>query len=316
VHKSVNAARRSAYATSCATLIVIAMAKSETIVSAANPLLKDVRRAIARGGLTQQGWCVAETFHLLEEALRSECEVKMVMAAESARPAAEARVRGLTGVKVAVLPDALFQSISDTEASQGVLALVNPPEWRIDQLFRGNALVVVLDGLQDPGNAGAILRAAEAFGATGAIFLKGTVSPYNPKTLRASAGSLFRVPYLHGVDAELALAALRQHKVELFAGVPAPGVPAPGVHAPGVHASGVPMSGVPMSHNGTVRWLANVDLTVKCGLIIGNEARGVCAELRSAALDVSIPTVGVESLNAAMAAGILLYEARRQRALP
>jgi TrmH family RNA methyltransferase len=267
------------------------MAKSETIVSAANPLLKDVRRAIARGGLTQQGWCVAETFHLLEEALRSECEVKMVLAAESVQPAAEAHVRGLTGVKVVVLPDALFQGISDTEVSQGVIALVNPPAWRIEQLFRGNALVVVLDGLQDPGNAGAILRAAEAFGATGAIFLKGTVSPHNPKTLRASAGSLFRVPYLHGVDAELARTALRQNQVELFAGVPAP-------------------------RNGTVRWLANVDLTVKCGLIIGNEARGVRAELRSAALDVSIPTVGVESLNAAVAAGILLYEARRQRALP
>jgi RNA methyltransferase, TrmH family len=293
---SVNAARMSARATSCATLIVIAMAKSETIVSAANPLLKDVRRAIARGGLTQQGWCVAETFHLLEEALRSECEVKMVLAAESVQPAAEAHVRGLTGVKVVVLPDALFQGISDTEASQGVIALVNPPAWRIEQLFRGNALVVVLDGLQDPGNAGAILRAAEAFSATGAIFLKGTVSPHNPKTLRASAGSLFRVPYLHGVDAELARAALRQNQVELFAGVPAPSVLA--------------------SHKGTVRWLASVDLTVKCGLIIGNEARGVRAELRSAALDVSIPTVGVESLNAAVAAGILLYEARRQRALP
>jgi len=266
------------------------MAKSETIVSAANPLLKDVRRAIARGSLTQQGWCVAETFHLLEEALRSECEVKMVLASESARPGAEARVGRLTGVKVVVLPDALFQSISDTETSQGVMALVTPPAWRLEQLLCGNALVVVLDGLQDPGNAGAILRAAEAFGATGAIFLKGTVSPYNPKTLRASAGSLFRVPYLHGVDAELARAALRQNQVELFAGVPAPG-------------------------NGTVRWLANVDLTVKCGLIIGNEARGVGAELRSAALDVSIPTVGVESLNAAVAAGILLYEARRQRAL-
>ena len=275
----------------CATLIVIAMAKSETIVSAANPLLKDVRRAIARGGLTQQGWCVAETFHLLEEALRSECEVKVVLAAESVRPDAEAHLRGLPGVKVAVLPDALFQGISDTEASQGVIALVNPPAWRIEQLFSGNALVVVLDGLQDPGNAGAILRAAEAFGATGAIFLKGTVSPHNPKTLRASAGSLFRVPYLHGIDAELAHAALRQNQVELFAGVPAP-------------------------RNGTVRWLASVDLTVKCGLIIGNEARGVSAELRSAALDVSIPTVGVESLNAAVAAGILLYEARRQRALP
>ncbi|MGA3241781.1 MAG: RNA methyltransferase [Bryobacteraceae bacterium] len=275
------------------------MAKSATVVSAANPLLKDVRRAIARGGLTRQGWCVAETFHLLDEALRSGCEVKMVLAAESARSAAESHVQHLPGVKVAVLPDALFQGISDTETSQGVMALVNPPAWRIDQLFRGKALVVVLDGLQDPGNAGAILRAAEAFGATGAIFLKGTVSPYNPKTLRASAGSLFRVPYVHGVDAELARAALRQNQVALYAGVPAPGVLASGVLA---------------SHNGTVRWLANVDLTGKCGLIIGNEARGVGAQLRSAALDVSIPTVGVESLNAAMAAGIMLYEARRQRA--
>jgi TrmH family RNA methyltransferase len=276
------------------------MARSATILSAANPLLKDVRRAISRGSLTSQGWCVAETFHLLAEALRSDCEIKMVLAAESVRPAAEAHVRHLPGVKVAVLPDALFQSISDTGTSQGVMALVDPPVWRIEQLFRGNALVVVLDGMQDPGNAGAILRAAEAFGATGAIFLKGTVSPYNPKTLRASAGSLFRVPFLHGVDAELARDALRQNQVELFAGVP---------------ASGVLASGVLASHNGTVRWLPNVDLTVKCGLIVGNEARGVGAELRSVALGVSIPTVGVESLNAAVAAGILLYEARRQRAL-
>ncbi len=104
-------------------------------------------------------------------------------------------------MKVAVLPDALLQSISGTETSQGVMALVKPPEWKLEQLFRGRPLVVVLDGLQDPGNAGAIVRAAEAFGATGALFLKGAASPYNPKTLRASAGSLFRVPFLAGVDA-------------------------------------------------------------------------------------------------------------------
>jgi TrmH family RNA methyltransferase len=263
------------------------MPKPEIITSAANPLLKDVRRAIARGGLTQRGWCVAETFHLLEEALHSDCEVKMVLAAESVLPAAEEHLRGLPAVKLAVLPDALFQGISGTETSQGAIALVNPPAWRLEQLFRGNALLVILDGLQDPGNAGAILRAAEAFGATGALFLKGTVSPYNPKTLRASAGSLFRVPYLHGVDAELVRAALRQNQVQLFAGVSA-------------------------SSDG--KSLAAVDLTGKCGLIIGNEARGVTAELRNLALNVFIPTVGVESLNAAMAAGIMLYEAGRQRA--
>jgi TrmH family RNA methyltransferase len=266
------------------------MARAETIASAANPLVKDVRRAIARGALTSQGWCVAETFHLLEEALRGDCEVKVVLAAESVRSAAEAHVRRLLGIRVVVLPDALIQAISGTETSQGVIALVRPPEWKLDQLFRGRSLVVVLDGLQDPGNAGAIARSAEAFGATGLLFLKGTVSPYHPKTLRASAGSLFRIPYLHGVDPALARAALRQNKVELYAAVPA-------------------------RDGGTARRLADVDLTARCGLIIGSEAHGVGGELRGAALDVSIPTVRVESLNAAVAAAILLYEARRQRSI-
>jgi TrmH family RNA methyltransferase len=266
------------------------MPKAESISSAANPLLKDVRRAIVRGALTADGWCVAETFHLLEEALRSDCEVKIVLAAESVRAAAESHVRRLSGIRVIVLPDALLQRLSDAETSQGVIALVKPPVWKLEQLFRGRPLVVVLDGLQDPGNAGAIARAAEAFGATGVFFLKGTVSPWNAKTLRASAGSLFRVPYLHAVDAALACAALQQNKVELYAGVPA-------------------------RAGGAVRSIGDVDLTAPCGLIVGNEARGVSAALRSAALDVSIPTAGVESLNAAMAAGILLYEARRQRGL-
>jgi TrmH family RNA methyltransferase len=264
------------------------MAKPETITSAANPLLKDVRRAIMRGGLTSEGWCVAETFHLLEEALRSDCEVKTVLASESVRSAAEGHVRGLGRIKIVVVPDTLLNALSGTETSQGVIALVKPLEWKLEQLFRGCPLVAVLDGLQDPGNCGAIVRAAEAFGATGVLFTKGTASPYNPKTLRASAGSLFRVPFLHGLDPALARAALQQNRVELYAGVPA-------------------RSGV--------RSLAQVDLSGRSGLIIGNEARGVGGQLRAAALDVAIPTVGVESLNAAVAAGIMLYEARRQRAL-
>jgi RNA methyltransferase, TrmH family len=264
------------------------MAKPEIVSSAANPLLKDVRRAIARGGLTSEGWCVAETFHLLEEALRSDCEVKVVLAAESVRSAAVGHVRGLGRTKVVVAPDGLLRAVSDTESSQGIIALVKPPEWRLEQLFRGSPLMLVLDGLQDPGNCGTIVRAAEAFGASGVMFLKGTASPYNPKTLRASAGSLFRVPFLHGVDTALARAALKQNRVESYAGVPA---------------------------REGVRSLAQVDLTGRCALIIGNEARGVGGELRSVALDVAIPTVGVESLNAAIAAGIMLYEARRQRAL-
>jgi TrmH family RNA methyltransferase len=266
------------------------MLTPETITSAANPLLKDVRRAVARGSLTSDGWCIAETLHLLEEALRSRCEVKTVLAAESKRGVVEGLGRRLAGVKVAVLPDALFAGIAATETSQGVMALVQLPEWKLEQLLDGTPLIVVLDGLQDPGNAGTIARAAEAFGATGILFLKGTVSPHNPKTLRGSAGSLFRIPFVQGIDAAAARAALQQGKVELFAAMPA---------APGKAA----------------RPLAETRLTGRCGLIIGNEAHGVSGEWRSAAAHVSIPTVCVESLNAALAAGILLYEARRQRML-
>src|SRR5271169_3496911 len=229
------------------------MPKPETISSALNPLVKDVRRAIARGGLTQEGLLVAETFHLLEEALRSGRAVKVVLCSESVQSAVESHVKRLTGMRVAVVSDQLFPFISGTEASQGVIALVQPPIWNLPQLFRGRSLVVVLDGLQDPGNAGTIARAAEAFGATGAMFLKGTVSPFNPKTLRAAAGSLFRVPLVYGMETAAAREAMEQNRVELFAAVTAG------------------------------RSVADTDLTGRCGLIVGSEARGVDARLRAAA---------------------------------
>ena len=129
----------------------------ETVTSAANPLLKDLRRAVARGGLTSEGFCVAESFHLLEEALRSDCRVAAVLASDSVKALVERHVGGLRGPRTIVLPDPLFQSIAATETSQGVIALVQPPEWTVEQIFRGRSMVVVLDGVQDPGNAGAIV---------------------------------------------------------------------------------------------------------------------------------------------------------------
>jgi RNA methyltransferase, TrmH family len=275
----------------CAILIVthFAVSKVEHLSSPANPLLKDVRKAIVRGGLTEEGFWVAESFHLLEEALRSDLQVGAVLAAESVHSAVESHIRRLSGVRLAILNDELFQRLAGTESSQGVIALVRPPQRALEQLFRGRALVVVLDGLQDPGNAGAVARSAEAFGATGLLFLKGTVSPFNPKALRASAGSLFRVPFTHGLDAALARAALQQNRLDLYVTAPRAG---------------------PSS-----KLLGDVDLTRKCGIIIGSEARGVSEALRPAAINLSIPTAGVESLNAAVAAAIILYEARRQRCL-
>jgi TrmH family RNA methyltransferase len=164
------------------------------------------------------------------------------------------------------------------------MALVRPPRWTVEQLLRGEALTVILDGLQDPGNAGAILRAAEAFGATGVAFLKGTVSPYNPKCLRASAGSVFRVPLVASMDSQLLLAAIEQRKLDMFALMP----------------------------GGNLE-LGDCNFRRKCAIIVGSEGRGVSERLRAKAIDVRIPTVAVESLNAALAAGIALYAARKQR---
>jgi RNA methyltransferase, TrmH family len=261
------------------------MPRSATISSPANPLVKEVRRAMQRSGRTTQGWCVAETFHLLEEALR-DADVRHVLASESARGAVEARMKGHAGVPLAVLPDLLFQGIAGTETSQGVLALVKPRVWSLDEMFGDAALIVVLDALQDPGNAGAIVRAGEAFGASGILFLRGTVSPYNPKALRASAGSLFRVPYLASVDPLEACEVFRQRGVALYAAVAKS------------EGKGTGQESGP---------------TGACGLIIGSEAHGVRPELLAVSTPLTIPTKGVESLNAAVAAGILLYEMARGR---
>ena len=255
-----------------------------TLTSAKNPVLKEIRKAVLRGSLTDNGLCVAESFHLLEEALRSDCEIDSVFATESVKSAVETHVRGLKSIRVMVVADELFRSISATEHSQGVLALVRPPQWNLDQLFRGLALVVVLDGVQDPGNAGTIVRAAEAFGASGVAFLKGTVDPFNPKTVRASAGSVFRVPMVASLDERLLLAAIEQRKIDMYAMAP-----------------------------GGVLPLESCRMDRKSVLVIGSEGHGVSMHLRSKSIDVRIPTVGVESLNAAMAATVALYEARKQR---
>jgi TrmH family RNA methyltransferase len=188
-------------------------------------------------------------------------------------------------VPLRVVDEQLFSQIAGTEAPQGVIALVQPPDWAADDLFRAPALLVVLDAVQDPGNAGTIVRAAEAFGGSGVLFLEGTVSPFNSKTLRASAGSLFRLPYLTSVGRDLALKELRRRSVQTLAAC---------------------------SHEGSPP--EAFDWTLPTALIVGSEAHGVSEGLSSAAAKVRIPTRGVESLNAAVAAAVLLYGASRQRA--
>lgn len=262
---------------------VMAQPRPEVIASPKNPLLKEVRRAASRGELTSHGLCVAESFHLLEEALRSGCRIDTVLVAESAR----ARVPTVAGARVITVADKAFAEVAATEASQGVIALVEPRRWTLDDVLRADSMAVLLDGIQDPGNAGAIVRCAEAFGASGAVLLKGTVSPFNPKTLRASAGSLFRLPFVAGLDGAAVKEVLKEKGLAWFAADP----------------------------QGKFL-LADADLTQPFALVIGAEGQGVSGVLMNGAQGLRIPTVQVESLNAATAAAVILYEASRQRGRP
>ena len=263
----------------------IAMAAGQVISSPANSLLKQVRRSVSRGEATAEGFVVAESFHLLAEALRSRLVFRAVLAAESVQTEAEQVLLTHPEIPLRIIEDRVFQSIAATEHSQGLISLVRLPVWNLRDLFRGRPLVIVVDGVQDPGNAGTIVRSAEAFGATGVVFTSGSVNPENPKALRAAAGSLFRIPFARAVAHEDLAAELPRHEVKVIAAD---------------------------AHAGQL--LNTFDFRVPSAIVIGSEAHGVSADLREGAQAVRIPTVTVESLNAATSAAVILYEAASQRA--
>jgi TrmH family RNA methyltransferase len=185
------------------------------------------------------------------------------------------------------LPNALFNSIVPSDTPQGVAALLKLQAYSSSQLLdRSNhGPFVVAAGLQDPGNLGTILRSAEAFGAAGIFLTEGTVSPYNSKVLRASAGSFFRLPLLRIPSAELT-PLLKRAGIRLLA---------------------------TSSHNGTA--LPKIDWTLPLAIFIGNEGAGLSPELtRQMDETLVVPQAAqVESLNAGVAASIVLYEAARNR---
>jgi TrmH family RNA methyltransferase len=246
--------------------------------SPANPLLKAIRRAARRGQATADGLWLAESPHLLEEAVASGAEVSAVLLADSASAATRILAED-SGAPLRFLPDELFEDLSTTEHSQGVLALVRPPRWSLQEVLGRPGLAVVLDQVADPGNVGAIARSAEAFGAGGLILIKGCASAANPKTLRASAGALFRLPFVTGLAPETVIAACHEAGRRLLAASAHDGLPLREVRFENAAA------------------------------VIGSEAHGVGEELLAAAEPIHIPTKRVESLNAAMAATIILYQA-------
>ncbi len=276
------------------------------ITSRDNRWLKEFRVAL-RGGLpTESGFVGVEGVRLVEEALRSGCAIEAVLFSESGERNHERLAPLLDRPEIAIpilrTTDHLFEGVADTEHPQGVAALVKPRVASFDDLLRVgegvcSPLLVVLAGVQDPGNVGTILRTASAFGATGAVTAasgqSGTASPFSPKALRASAGAALHVPILAGMSLPILLAQLRVANVRTLASC--------------VHESAD--SDKPLLAPWEVDWCEPV------ALLVGNEGAGLPQEVeRSADARIRIPTSsGVESLNAAAAAAVLFYEAARQR---
>lgn len=193
----------------------------------------------------------------------------------------------LGGIAFTPVSDAAFKAMADTRTPQGVLAVVKAPDWkREDFSGKGRALLLFLEDLQDPGNLGTVFRAGEGAGVTGILMSRGTVDVYNPKVIRSTMGSVYRVPFAVCDDLEAVLRQCRKEGILSYA-----------------------------AHLGGEINYEEADFSGPSAFLIGNEAAGL-SEKFSASSDflVKIPMAGqVESLNAAVAASVLMYEAARQR---
>jgi RNA methyltransferase, TrmH family len=258
------------------------------VASHHNARLKQLRLAFRRAQLTDSGECAIEGVKLLEEALRHGIRIPAIFFSDAVRQLAEKLLPQISErTETLVLPRTLFNSIVPSDAPQGVAALVKLPTFSpSDLLARAHSgLLLVASGLQDPGNLGTILRSAEAFAAAGIFLTEGTVSPYNSKVLRGSAGSMFRLPFLQTSTSQL-IPALRERGVRLVA---------------------------TSSHKGTP--ITQFDLTLPLAIFVGNEGAGLAPDiLHQIDETVIIPQAApVESLNAGVATSIILYEAARER---
>lgn len=284
---------------------------AQVITSRDNRWLKRFRAALA--GERSAGEAIGvEGVRMVEAALGSRLTVEALLVSESGARHLP-RIAPLLAPSVPVLrtSDKLFAAIADTKAPQGIAALVLPPSSTIAGLTQAASLSVALVGVQDPGNVGTIIRAAEVFGATGVAACAdgkiGTADPFGPKALRASAGSSLRLPVVTGISAEDLLRQLQASRVKVYAAV----ADASGSDSDPKAAAASSLS--PAS----LPW--EIDWTASSAILIGNEGAGLPEDLVKAAdARVCVPQapatarVGIESLNAAMAASVLLYEAMRQ----
>ena len=259
------------------------------ITSPANPLLKVFRRALAEG-TTRDGCLAVEGPFLIEEALRAKPQATLhsVLVSDEGLERLRELVRHLPAKsEVARVSDRLFRQVAETQSPQGIAALVEVHRRSLHSILQApNALLLVACGLQDPGNLGTMMRSAQAFGASGVVTMTETVSPFNPKATRASAGAIFHLPVFVDEPPDALFKALRAAGVRIVA-----------------------------TDRQSPSAISSADLRGPLAILIGQEAAGIPPEIEGEAdLLLSIPIrPGMDSLNAATAASIFLYEVARQR---
>ena len=257
------------------------------ITSTKNDQVKAVielkKKARARN---EQGLFVVEGVRMAAELPKDQVKSVYVSETFAKDPANAAFLAEYPGYEL--VSDQVFAAMSDTQTPQGVLALVRQFSYGMDEILKSDrpAHLMVLENLQDPGNLGTILRAGEGAGITGLIMSRDTVDIFNPKTIRSTMGSIYRMPFLYTEDLKKDISELQKE----------------GIHFYAAHLKGK------ASYD-------EADYQKPSAFLIGNEGNGLTTEIADLAdVYIRIPMEGkLESLNAAMAAGILMYEANRQR---
>ena len=256
-----------------------------TALSRQHQKVKRLRRLVGRRSARQaEGVFVLEGAKVVGEALAAGARVEALYVAPGTDDPIVARAHD-AGLRVFELADGVMEQVADTVTPQPVIAVAADVDVDLDVL-RDAALVLVCVDVRDPGNAGTVLRSAEAAGVGGVVFCDGSVDLYNPKTVRASAGALFHVPVVVGGDPVEVLERIAGWQFRRLGTVARGGV----------------------DHTA-------VDLTAKTAIVLGNEAAGLPERVLDH-LDglLTIPMEGrSESLNVGMAAAVLCFEASRQR---
>ena len=271
-------------------LRIIIYVRKNMITSTANEQIKNLiqlqNKAKAR---RQQGLFVTEGIRMCRE-VPADCLMKTYIS-ESFYQKEENRryLETLPKEKREVVADHVLEKAADTQTPQGILSVVKQKEYKAEQVLAGDApLLLLLEDIQDPGNLGTIFRTAEGAGVTGILMNSGTVDIYNPKTIRSTMGSLYRMPFLKVENFDEVLKELKTRNIRTYA----------------AHLKG------------TLEY-TDADYTGGSAFMIGNEGNGLSKELADQAdAYIKISMSGqLESLNAAVAAAILMFEARRQRTI-